>query len=485
MATSELDPLVFGQRLRHLRRARGLTLEGLGARVGKPAPYLSLVENGRREARLSLIDSLAAALDVTPSDLLTGEPPNRRARLEVAVQRAQEDSLYQSLRLPWLKPSSKVPDDVLEHIVTLYDALRERAAAGAATPEAARQANADLRVEMRAQDNYYPEIERAAAEALAATGYEGIGAVAERTLTDLVEHFGFKLHREQDLPVSTQAVTDLKHRRIYVHQRNALPTRAARSVVLQTLGHFALGHADPVDFAQLLRQRVEANYFAGAVLAPERAAVDLLARSKREGDLSVEDLKQVFYISYEMAAHRLTNLATHHLGIPVHFLRADDEGVIWKAYENDGMPFPADSTGVIEGERACRQWGTRQAFLSHDRFADHAQYTSTPAGQYWCVTHVEIDHEPNEAVTVGAPAAFAHHFRGSRTSHRAVSRCPEGECCRRPPAELAARWHGRAWPAIRVPSYVLAALPAGTFPGVDLSEVYDFLDRHAAAPSGE
>src|SRR5438874_12827135 len=122
------------------------------------------------------------------------------------------------------------------------------------------------------------------------------------------------------------AVTDLMNRRIYVHQRNALPTRAARSVVLQTLGHFALGHADPADFAQLLRQRVEANYFAGAVLAPEGPAVDRLARAQREGDISVEDLKQVFYISYEMAAHRLTNLATHHLRIPRHFLRADDEG---------------------------------------------------------------------------------------------------------------------------------------------------------------
>src|SRR6476661_3025093 len=99
LATSEPDPLVFGQRLRHLRRARGLTLEALRARVGKPAPYLSLVENGRREARLSLIDALAGALDVTPADLLAGEPPSRRARLEVALQRAQEDPLYQSLRL--------------------------------------------------------------------------------------------------------------------------------------------------------------------------------------------------------------------------------------------------------------------------------------------------------------------------------------------------------------------------------------------------
>jgi hypothetical protein len=258
-----------------------------------------------------------------------------------------------------------------------------------------------------------------------------------------------------------------------------LPTRAARSVVLQTLGHFALGHPDPADFAQFLRQRVEANYFAGAVLAPERPAVDLLDRARRMGDMSAEDLKQVFYISHEMASHRLTNLATHHFGLPMHFVRCDEDGVIWKAYENDGIPFPTDGAGAIEGERVCRRWGCRQAYTSGDRFADYAQYTETPVGEYWCTTHIELDESPPEAISIGTHASEAHFFRGHDTPHRAVSGCPDGECCRRPPADLVARWRHRAWPVVRVPGYVLAALPAGLYPGLDLSELYDFLDRHA------
>ena len=479
MATASAETLLFGHRLRHLRRARGLTLEALGDKVGRPAPYLSLIENGRREARLSLIEALAGALGVTPGDLLEGEAPSRRARLEIDLQQAQGDPLYQSLRLPFLKPSSRVPDDVLQHVVTLFEALKDRSSAPPPAPDLPRRANAEVRAEMRSRDNYFADIEELAGEALAAVGYEGTGAVAERTLSDLVAHFGFALHRVQDLPVSTQAVADLRHRRIYLHQRNALPTRVARSVVLQTLGHFALGHGEPADFAEFLRQRVQANYFAGAVLSPERPAVDLMLRAKREGDLSVEDLKQVFYISYEMAAHRLTNLATHHLGVPIHFVRADDEGVIWKAFENDGIPFPTDAAGVIEGERVCRWWGTRQAFGSLDRFADHAQYTTTPAGRFWCTTHIEIDRQPHEAITVGTTAEHARWFRGNGTEHEAVSRCPDGPCCRRPAPDAAARWNGRAWPWVRVHSYVLAALPAGVFPGADVSELYDFLDRHA------
>jgi predicted transcriptional regulator/DNA-binding XRE family transcriptional regulator len=473
------DPLLFGQRLRHLRRERGLTLEALGEKVGKTAPYLSLIENGRREARLSLIEALADALDVGAGDLLAGEPPTRRARLTMALQRAQEDPLYQELRLPLLRPSVAVPDDALDHIVTLFDALKQRSQAQPATPEAARRANVELRADMRARDNYFPDIEEAASKALAAVGYDGVGAVAERTLSDLVAHFGFSLQRVQDLPVSVKSVTDLANRRIFIHQRNALPTRAARSVILQTLGHFALDHKDPLDFAHLLRQQVEANYFAGAVLAPARATVEMLTRAHAQHDISVEDIKEVFYVSYEMAAHRLTNLLTHHFDLAVHFLRVDDDGVIWKAYENDAVPFPTDADGVIEGQRACRHWGTRRAFTSEDKFADHAQYTETPAGEFWCGTQIDVERQ--EAITIGAQAADARWFRGHQTRTRASSRCPDGECCRRPPAEAVRRWGGQAWPLARADAHALATIPSGPFPGVDLSEVYDFLARQQSA----
>jgi len=473
-----VDSLVFGKRLRHLRRSRELTLDQLGELVGKQASFLSLVENGKREARLSLIEDLARALEVSSGELLATEPPTRRARLEVELERAQEDPLYTELNLPLLRASRQVPHEYLEHVVGLFEALKARSREQAATPEGARAANARLRAEMRARDNYFGEIELAATQALRSTGYEG-GAVAESTLTALVAHYGFTLHRVQDLPVSVDSVADLEHRRIYVHQRNTLPTRAARSVVLQTLGHFALGHGDPKDFGEFLRQRVEANYFSGAVLAPQRPAVELLTAARRKGDISAEDLKEVFYISYEMAAHRLTNLATHHLGLAVHFLRTDDEGVIWKAYENDGVPFPTDNAGMIEGQRACRKWGTRQAFGSHDKFAEYAQYTMTPAGEFWCSTYLEADMTTPEAVTIGCRTEDARYFRGHETTYRMVSHCPDGECCRRPPSDVTARWRGRVWPAARVHSYVLATLPAGAYAGVDLSEVYDFLDRQA------
>ena len=60
-----------------------------------------------------------------------------------------------------------------------------------------------------------------------------------------------------------------------------------RTILLQTLGHLTLGHRQPRDFADFLRQRVEANYFAAAVLVPEKTAVPFLQEAKAERDLAV------------------------------------------------------------------------------------------------------------------------------------------------------------------------------------------------------
>lgn len=472
----ELHLATFGQRLRHFRRTRGLTLTELGSRVGRSPSQLSLLENGRREPKLSQLTQLAAALDVSVDDLLAPEPPNRRARLELALREAQQDPLYQSLDLPPLQPGKRVPTEVLEHLVALFDELRRRDARPTATPEEARIANAELRRQMRERGNYFPEIEQAAVDVLSQVGYRG-GALSESLVLAIAGRLGLRLQYVEDLPRSVRSIADLRFGRIFV-RREDLGMHTPRTILLQTLGHLVLDHAQPRDFADFLRQRVEANYFAAAVLVPEQAAVPLLREAKADRALAVEDLRDVFSVSYEMAAHRFTNLATQALDLVCHFVRNDETGIIYKAYENDGLVFPTDATGAIEGQRMCRHWAGRRVFASPDRYASYYQYTDTPGGTHWCVAHVDPGRERHFAVTLGVPYDASKWFRGRDTQHRAASKCPGGVCCRRPPAGLAERWKGLAWPSARAHSHVLAALPPGTFPGVDETDVYAFLDRH-------
>ncbi len=488
------DPLVFGQRLRFFRRRAGLTLEGLGAMTGRPASYLSQVENGHREPRLSTVSQLANAIGCTPADLLAPKAPSRRAELEVTVTNMQNDHLYTSLRLPYLRPGAKLDDVALEHIVALYQRFRELSnlevarssnGPGFQAPGGARAANAAMRDEMRKRDNYFAEVEAAATRALDAVGYGGSGAVSERNLTDVATFLGFNVARVQDMPPSTRSITDVRNRVVYVPQRNATGgQRSTRSVVAQTLGHFALGHGEPVDFDGYVRQRVEANYFAGALLSPERAAVRFIGEARVRQDISVEDLAETFYISYEMAAHRLTNLITHHFDIPIHFQRSDPEGLLWKAYENDGVLLPADEDGTIEGQRLCRWWSSRQAYESPDSYEMHYQRTDTAGGTFWCATHIDLDRDRGDAITVGTLDSMSRWFRGSDTTRREVSRCPDPSCCRQPSTEVLRRWQGAAWPSARDHSHFVSGLPTDTVvfsphPGVELTDVYSFLDRHA------
>jgi predicted transcriptional regulator/transcriptional regulator with XRE-family HTH domain len=531
MASESLDLLVFGHRLRFMRRQAGMTLEALGQAVGRPTSYLSQLENGHREPRLSTINELSAALECRPADLLAPTAPSRRAELEVALAHMQDDPRYQSLQLPYLRPSARLDDVAMEHLVALFEQVRQLdRVRGLSSPAAtgrggfpvwmsdgdgensgwpaslgplggaeasirldpaaigARAANAAMRNEMRKRDNYFEEIEQAAGSALTSVDYGGQGAVSERNLTDVAAYFGFTIARVQDLPPSTRSISDLRHRVVYVPQRNATGgMRSARSVIAQTLGHFALGHKDPTDFEGYVRQRVEANYFAGALLSPEKAVVRVLADAKTREDISVEDLTEMFYISYEMAAHRLTNLITRHFEIPIHFQRSDPDGILWKAYENDGVLLPSDIDGTIEGQSLCRWWSSRQAYESSDSYALHYQYTETVAGTFWCATHIDLDRARGDAITVGTVEPSAHWFRGSDTLRRAESTCPDPLCCRRPSDEAVRRWEGVAWPSARDRSHFVSGLPTDTVvfsphPGVALTDVYSFLDRHSGSP---
>ena len=470
------DPLTIGKRIRAQRLARGLSLHDLAARLERAPSQVSVIENGRRELKLGELERIARILDVPPAELLRPEAPSRRDALEIALEKAQRGSLYRGLRLPELPVRKSLSDEAIETILALHDELLRLHEQRAATPEEARRVNGELRAEQSRAGNYYPELEARARELLALIDRRG-GPLSQRGVAELAAKLGFTLHSVPDLPASTRTVTDAEHMRIYLPLgRGGADSRAA---VLQALAAHVLGHPEPRDYGELLRQRVETNYLAGAVLVPEASAVEFLGAAKRRHELSVEDLRDEFGVSYESAAHRFSNLATEHLGIPVHFLKTHSSGAILKAYQNDDVRFPADALGAVEGQIVCRWWSARQVFRAEDRFSPFYQYTDKPGGTYWCTSRIETGPNGEFSISVGTRFDDAKWFRGREAVRRMVSSCPEPTCCREPDAELAARWEDAARPSARLHASLLAAMPAGTYTGVDRVAVLDFLERHA------
>lgn len=60
----------FGERLRVLRVARGMSQEDLAAAAGLHRTHISLIERNKRSARLETVERLAMALGVQPSELI-------------------------------------------------------------------------------------------------------------------------------------------------------------------------------------------------------------------------------------------------------------------------------------------------------------------------------------------------------------------------------------------------------------------------------
>lgn len=479
MASSGIHLTTLGHRIRHHRLEKGFTLDELGALVGVAGSQLSLIENGKREPKLSLLQAIAHATSTEVTDLISGEPPNRRAALEIELERAQESPVFRQLGVAPVRVTKGMSDETIESVLGLHRELQRREREAIATPEEARRANTEMRLRMRAQNNYLPEIEKLAEKHLKAAGHVQ-GALTHRTVSIMAEKLGFELIYVNDLPHSTRSVTDLENGRIYLPPASIPGGHGLRSMALQAMAHRYLGHTPPTDYADFLQQRLEINYFAACCLMPETAAVAFLQQAKKDRNLAVEDFRDAFGVTHEGAGMRMTNLLTQHLGMSLHFLRVDATGAITRVYENDDLPLPMDVTGAVEGQRVCRKFQARAAFTQQNRTTEHHQYTDTPSGTFWCSTQTGSSSDGEFSITVGVPFDDARWWRGRETGDRAVSTCPDESCCRRPSAELTERWNGRAWPSARVHTHMFSPLPRGAFPGVDDNEVYNFLGRHAS-----
>ncbi|MBC7724046.1 MAG: helix-turn-helix domain-containing protein [Burkholderiaceae bacterium] len=473
------DLVTLGQRIRHFRNGGGMTLDQLGAAVGIAGSQLSLIENGRKEPRITLLARIASALGTDVGELLNDAPPNARAALEIELDRLQRSSAYESLGLPVVRPTRALSDETLSTIVGLNRELARRAREAIATPEEARRANTELRQHMRTLDNYLPDIEKLAEDTVRAVGHV-TGALTHRSVSQMAKQLGFELVHVSDLPHSARSVTDLENGRIYLPPASIPGGHGLRSMALQAIAHRLLGHESPHSYADFLRQRLEINYFAAACLMPLTQSVEFLRAAKADHNIAVEDYRDAFGVTHEAAAIRLTNLATAHLDMQLHFLRVGGDGAVYKAYENDGLRLPLDVTGSTEGQIVCRQWSARQAFGHTNRTTEFYQYTDTPDGTFFDSTQTGTTAAEEFSITIGVPFAHSKWFRGRETTTRTTSRCPDKSCCMRPPADIAGRWSGKAWSSAKLHAHILSPLPSGTFPGVDDRELYEFLESHAA-----
>ena len=87
--------MTVGERVRIIRKAQGLTLDGFGAKVGVSGPAISLMENGKSRVTDRTIRIICSEFRVSETWLRTGEgemevPVDHRAEVEAVIRSALE-----------------------------------------------------------------------------------------------------------------------------------------------------------------------------------------------------------------------------------------------------------------------------------------------------------------------------------------------------------------------------------------------------------
>ncbi len=398
----------LGRRLREVRLERGVTQAEVARRLGVSAAYLNLIEKGRRTLPLALLWRALELLGVEPEPFIES----------LAAQPVQQN-LAQLLDEPLLRTLDLDADDVaslsaepravttITALFNLYKNARgqlDHVVRQVSRREAARKVRAEAGGKtfdesmlgfdyspldevtdfLQRHANHFPEIEELSRRMRREAGLE------RRVLSDqLVEMLRDRLDVDVEtveLPSSVVRRYDAEAGRVSL---SASLTEARRKFDLahvaglrlldrHHLHESILGATSPKhpETPTLLKIHL-ANYFAGALLMPYE---DFFAQAQATR-YDVERLAGQFEMSYEAAAHRLTNLAApRSRGVPFHFLRVDLGGNISKRYSATGLRFPSQLG-------SCSKWVVHTAFLTPSIIG--RQFSVMPDGTaYFCFAKV-------------------------------------------------------------------------------------------------
>lgn len=101
-----------GSRLRDLRHQAGLTQAELGRKAGLTAKYVSEIENGHRDLRISTLERVAKAVRTDPAELLRIGPVDVSLSRIGAMLKDREEPLHEHVV------------DVVREVLRLVDAVK-------------------------------------------------------------------------------------------------------------------------------------------------------------------------------------------------------------------------------------------------------------------------------------------------------------------------------------------------------------------------
>lgn len=427
-----------GLKIKALRKARGLTQHELARRAGISASYVNLIEANKRPVPMALLDRIAVALDGDRAEL-DGESERRRlhnlneiasdpaiangradpagaeeligrqpewAEIILNLYRAYRDrneavlaladrlnrdpflgeSIHSVLtRVTSIRSAAEIlidndslgaPDRqrflsiISDDSGRLSDTARELVAFFGNTDTRVRSATPMENVDafISDADNHFPTLENVAETFLRSFGG---GAGAAQEASRIVAEGG-------------AAAAEPTPKGRFALMRKAAEELASDAVQAIVAEHSSLGS----DVARELAANALYSYVAGAILMPYEA----FARAALDLRCDLDQLMELFGVSYEQAAHRLATLRRPGAeGVHFAYMRSDPSGYVTKRLPLPGLHLPRYGT-------ACPLWAIYGAFQTPGVTVRH--FGALPSGDEFLFFARAVDKSP---ATIGRP----------------------------------------------------------------------------------
>ncbi|MBI1191875.1 MAG: helix-turn-helix domain-containing protein [Bacteroidetes bacterium] len=319
--------LIFGLKVRELRKQKGLSFAELSQASGLSVSYLNEIERGKKYPKADKILALSEALEVSYDNLVSLKLSKRLSPVADLLR----SSFFQELPLEFfgLEPGQLLeliagaPTKINAFISTLIEIARNYEMQQEQFYFAAVRSYQEL------NDSYFEDIEKAVADFSRAKGLDTLPCVPVDALERLLrDEYGYKL--DGDLLTNIPELTGLrslfnKKKRMLMINPSLSPTQRAfllarelgfNELALKTRPLFTPG-IQASSFEEALNN-FKASYFAVALLVNQRHLIpdleQLFARESWNTSLFT-DLLQRYQASPEMLVQRLTNLLPRHFGI--------------------------------------------------------------------------------------------------------------------------------------------------------------------------
>ena len=368
--------VMAGQRVRRLRRERGLTQARMAAQLGISTSYLNLIERSQRPVTVPFLLKLGQAFDID----LQRFADDDEGRVTAQLREVFGDPLFarsqvsdQDIR-DAAQASPALGDavvrlfgayrDLLENTVNVAEGLGDAGAEAegppAALAEAARSPGDAVQEFVQARSGYFPELEEAAESLWADAGldadalYDGLRAV-------LTDAHGLKV-RIMPAHVMHDLVRryDRHGRRVLLSDALA-PEERTFQLAFQAalLGWHELleetaGETGLQGNARHLLVIERASYFAAACVMP----YERFHEAAEALDYDIDLLGRRFGASFEHVCQRLVTLQRPGAkGVPFFLAHLDCAGNVLRRFDAAGFRF-ARFGGL------CPRWGVHRAFQS-------------------------------------------------------------------------------------------------------------------------